>query len=650
MFERLGKRAIAVPLVLVVVLGCMFSIMFYPMANMEIKELPFAIVSLDKGVKTDEGKVNLGELVAENMIDSAEDSDGEASPMKWTQLSSQEELDAAIERGEYYGAIVIPEDFSKSQYKTIKATMKKQVKKMTPSMQSMMASNASSMSDTASGMSGLDMPSMSSSDSASGTLTSEQKETVAGAKKGADALKKSLKILKATAKATKAQSKAAQKEVKSAAAALAADQKTLASQTAELKELTETANPTEEQAKRISELMASTAALQTKIEARAKQVQALTAAAKQKAILAAQAQGNLKAGQANAKVAAANASGVEKTMTAGVALKTRATALASAAGSMKSAVEKIKSSVSAGTTQIDDEKIDEIADAAAAKALKQAEDQIKEGTSSEDDEEDEGGSLTVYLDYGKSPMIANSMKSSVGTMFAEQGMTANIEMLHDGKDAGEGDEEGSMANPMGTLMGLNVSIMPLAMLSVVGGLMLTRIFRRDKAHGAKGRAAVLGKQLVYAVVFTLAVAVVDYCMLTFIGGIEAEAGLIIPFTWLCSFCVLIAVMGLGNISFPLGALFGICAIAFGMSTGLLPYEAIPVFWQEWIYPWVPQRFVGEGLRSILYLGGGVINSGTSALLIYCAVGAVLMLLSVFIPGGLPGKMKERLQERKHASA
>jgi ABC-type multidrug transport system permease subunit len=68
-----------------------------------------------------------------------------------------------------------------------------------------------------------------------------------------------------------------------------------------------------------------------------------------------------------------------------------------------------------------------------------------------------------------------------------------------------------------------------------------------------------------------------------------------------------------------------------MATAMLAKEMLPGFWRDWIYPWVPQRFVADGIKSIFYMGGGAWNSASLALLITGCVGLVLMALAVFIP-------------------
>ena len=112
MIEKLGKRKYVLPLGIIIAVACIFSLIFYPMANMEMKNLPFAIVCLDEGVETNEGDVNLGNLVVNKITESTAE-EGEESPIQWTCLSSQEELEQAMSNNEFYGAMVIPRSFSR---------------------------------------------------------------------------------------------------------------------------------------------------------------------------------------------------------------------------------------------------------------------------------------------------------------------------------------------------------------------------------------------------------------------------------------------------------------------------------------------------------------------------------------------------------
>ena len=95
---------------------------------------------------------------------------------------------------------------------------------------------------------------------------------------------------------------------------------------------------------------------------------------------------------------------------------------------------------------------------------------------------------------------------------------------------------------------------------------------------------------------SLIVSLCAFCMLLWIAGIEAPMDAIVPFMWLASFCVMLVFIGAFNISTALGGLLALVGFALGMMTGTFPFEALPAFWQDWVYPWAPQRFMSEHPR------------------------------------------------------
>lgn len=418
MFEKLGKRKFAVPLLVAVVIACVMSVMFYPMANMEMKGLPFAVLSLDEGVEGPQGTVNAGDALVENVTAAADAGDGE-SPIAWTQVGSQGELDEALENGEFYGALIVPEGFSAGQM-----------------------------------------------------------------------------------------------------------------------------------------------------------------AAKQ-----AEAQAALAQAQAPAQAAAAQGDGGAAGAAAGEG---------AAAG-----VAAVAGFADAGQ-----------ADQDAASNV-------------------ETPSLKVVVDNAKSPLVASQMKASMASMFQQMGVDVDVETIHEGS-ASDGD--GAAANPMSGMVSLQLAIMPLFMVSIMTGLFLSRIFGKKTDATSAERWKSIGIQAAYAVVASLIVSLCAFCMLLWIAGIEAPMDAIVPFMWLASFCVMLVFIGAFNISTALGGLLALVGFALGMMTGTFPFEALPAFWQDWVYPWAPQRFMSEGIRAILYLDAGAWNAGSLPLLIVGAVGAMLTCIAALVPG------------------
>lgn len=649
MIEKLGKRKYVLPLGIIIAVACIFSLIFYPMANMEMKNLPFAIVCLDEGVETSEGDVNLGDLVVNKITESTAE-EGEESPIQWTRLSSQEELDQAMNNNEFYGAMVIPRDFSQRQYNALVETMQTQIDEM-------QANVTDSLPFGSSTSSGLSLPSMTAGvgAAAGGTtqLSDESQKMIAAAQAAVAGAKKNAQGAAANFQkdqATLVQSQKQLEAVKAQAEQLQANIQTSKDECAKLETELETlkANPSPSDAEqaRINELTSQIAQLTTSIAAAQKQydeaaaqITQLSQAVEKAQQNASTSQQNLVTAQSNAKTAAANAMGVQKTAVAGSALAAQGKMLASAMSTIK---EKLSS---LGDLDLS-EKFADMGETAAAKAFVNIADQLKESADSteETDEEDAGVGILVFLDVAKSPLVANQMQASLKAMFAETGMQADIVNIHDGTSEGatiasaeqalkssSAEEDETPANPMGTMMSQQLLLIPTVMLSLIVGLILTRVARLKESEVKKECVRQLAKQVVLALVFSFIIALTAYAMFAFVAGGEADFWFLVLFAWIVSFALMLLVGGLANIAFGLAVLAVVCIVAFGMMTGVLPLQAMPAFWQDWVFPWAPQHYVGDGLRSILYLGTGFWNEQSQGFAWVALTGFVLSLLSLALP-------------------
>lgn len=649
MIEKLGKRKYVLPLGIIIAVACVFSLVFYPMANMEMKNLPFAIVCLDEGVETSEGDVNLGDLVVNKITESTAE-EGEESPIQWTRLSSQEELDQAMNNNEFYGAMVIPRDFSQRQYDALVETMQNQIDEMQENV-----TDGLPFGSGASG--GLSLPSMSAGvgATAGGTpqLSAETQKMIAAAQAAAAGATKNAQGAAANFQNDQAALVQAQKQLEAAKAQAEQLQTNIqtskderAKLEAELEALKANPAPSDAEQARIDELTSQIAQLTTAIDDAQKQhdeaaaqITQLTQAAEKAQQNATTSQQNLATAQNNAKTAAANAMGAQKTAVAGSALATQGKMLASAMGAIK---EKLSS---LGDIDLS-EKFADMGETAAAKAFVNLADQLKESAddAEETSEEDAGTGILVFLDMAKSPLVASQMQSSLKTMFAETGMQADIVNIHDGTPEGttieaakqalkdsSAEEDEAPANPMSTMMSQQLLLIPTVMLSLIVGLILTRVARLKEPETKKERVRQLAKQVVLALVFSFIIVLTAYAMFALVAGGEADFWSLSLFVWIVSFALMLLVGGLANITFGLGVLAVVCIVAFGMMMGVLPLQALPPFWQDWVFPWAPQHYVGDGLRSILYLGTGFWNEQSQAFVWVALAGFVLSLLALALP-------------------
>jgi YhgE/Pip-like protein len=103
--------------IIVLVIIFIFSLTLIPSVQPEAKNLPIAIVNADTGVAIpNQGQMNMGQTIVEMVKENAEaTADQEDPAVKWIEVSNAEEVQKGLDNQEYYGALVIPEDFSAKQ-------------------------------------------------------------------------------------------------------------------------------------------------------------------------------------------------------------------------------------------------------------------------------------------------------------------------------------------------------------------------------------------------------------------------------------------------------------------------------------------------------------------------------------------------------
>lgn len=234
----------------------------------------------------------------------------------------------------------------------------------------------------------------------------------------------------------------------------------------------------------------------------------------------------------------------------------------------------------------------------------------------------EASPVTVIVNQGKNPMAAQIVQQALTAMVQAGGITANTEVIN-AADIGGGS--------MSSMMAVQMTVMPTVMLTLVPTILLFFGFRPGKGASRTQRFKAYGTQLGYGVVLSLAAACGAMLVVGAVGGLDIAAGTAIPFLWLASFCLMALLLGAFNLCAPAGALLAVVVVAGGMACAMLPPEMLPTLWADWIYPWVPQRFIGDGVRSIAYMNGSAWNDQCPPLAITGAVGLGLACIAGLLP-------------------
>ena len=229
--------------------------------------------------------------------------------------------------------------------------------------------------------------------------------------------------------------------------------------------------------------------------------------------------------------------------------------------------------------------------------------------------------MKVYLNQARNPMMVTMMQPTLINMMNKNGMCVDVEVLNEVDLGGH--------NSMSYTIGLTALAMPVYIMSLMGGI-LGSLLLWARGGTRRQKAVSMVKQLVYAAVFSLFAGCVA-CSIDLIGGLNLPMERLVPFMWLASAAMLLPIMACANIKIPLAALLAITFMGLGQGTVMYSADMLPAFWANYVAPWVPQASIGTGLRSILYMGGGSFDAGTTALIGWIIAAGVLLLLGVLKP-------------------
>ena len=238
-------------------------------------------------------------------------------------------------------------------------------------------------------------------------------------------------------------------------------------------------------------------------------------------------------------------------------------------------------------------------------------------------------SVQLITDSAKNASLTQSLQASLSSTLEDAGISVETSTVHDA----------DLGNNSASAMLNQLSVAPLLAMSIIGSAVMFLVTRARKGSSRKERAETLGIQLAYAAGLSLCVALADLFIACVVGGLDLPLATLLPYQWLCSFCIMALLLGIMNMSFGLGVL-GLIACMSTMSCAYVAPEMLPAVWLDWVYPWSPAHFVAEGVRQVVYLSTGVVNSDSLSMLIVAAIGLACGAAGVLMTKGKPAGEKE----------
>lgn len=225
--------------------------------------------------------------------------------------------------------------------------------------------------------------------------------------------------------------------------------------------------------------------------------------------------------------------------------------------------------------------------------------------------------LTLVVNEGKNPMVTAQLSAPLAALAEGSGLEVVTEPFREVPDS----------------LGLVASFLPMVFMILVyiSSYATGMVIRSTVPLRDAGRGRAVGTQLLLAALAAVVVGWAGSWILTTMVDVDLSVASSAAFMAVSAFALMTLVIGSTNWAGPAGMVVPVLILALGLGTADLPYEFLPAFWQDLVYPWNPLRYLAEGARALLFQGAGWWNSATPALLVTAVVGGVLTATSVLRP-------------------
>jgi len=223
--------------------------------------------------------------------------------------------------------------------------------------------------------------------------------------------------------------------------------------------------------------------------------------------------------------------------------------------------------------------------------------------------------ISVTINQGKNPAVAAVIASMMAQVSQAAGLAFNTTYINQ-IPADEGN--GTPATLLAVLM---------LFASMITTIVLVNVIKVDFTRRA-GRAKTILQQVGMAAGLAAVTALVAPPIIGGLAGAKLPYWNLVVLIFIGFFAfatiVLLSVdwLGMRGLGIP------VLILLLGIPILALPYEALLTFWQNDVYPWVPQRFMIEGTRGVLFLGQKAFNSSVLWLAVTAVVGLALTFASL----------------------
>ncbi|QUL54925.1 hypothetical protein KDC22_32620 [Paenibacillus tritici] len=183
-------------------------------------------------------------------------------------------------------------------------------------------------------------------------------------------------------------------------------------------------------------------------------------------------------------------------------------------------------------------------------------------------------------------------------------------------------------------------LQPLWMACLIGNVIFLLVKNKQNYVNRKDRLRANIVQFLWGAIIALAA---GFSLTWFAGrwGIHiplfTDTALFLAIAYLAFFLMIAAVFSWIGLK---GMIIFVLLLFFGAPVLSVAPELLPLFYRDWILPWLPMRFLVDGLRELLFLGQGLSMNHPTIVLIWIAFGSLLVLLSSSFKGSRKPEQKK----------
>ena len=267
--------------------------------------------------------------------------------------------------------------------------------------------------------------------------------------------------------------------------------------------------------------------------------------------------------------------------------------------------------------------------------------------------------LHLYINEGKNATVANIISQSLTGMISQMNQMMSEQILSDMEENNVSltSEQSriysspikyttTMLNEIGTLGNAPLSLFqPIWIASLAGAALLWMAGRNRIFTTATEQLKFRGIQVLISVALGFLAGFSLTWFTTLMLGYEFESFFnvalflsIASIGFILLILATISWIGIGGI-----AIFALLMF-FGLPLLQLAPEMLPSFYNDWIYPWLPMRFMFDGLREILFFNGSVWNSSAIVLIWIAVITSILLFVKSWVPSRTE-KIREATNEK-----